>query len=67
MGEAGLKLVDRDDLILKRRMSAGSAVRPFDLLSSMIEAWPGLIVEKDTVRVVSREAALEYWIKRLKK
>lgn len=67
LGDAGLKLVNWDDLILTGRMGVGRVTRPLDLFTFMVRPLPGLIVEKDTVRVVSRDAALEYWLKRLQR
>jgi HEAT repeat protein len=60
----GLKMTDRGELTLKGRKSAGTPVRPIDLIW-MIEAWPGVILEKDSLRILPREKALEYWMKRL--
>ena len=67
LGDAGLKLIDREDLILTGRMGVGRVIRPLDLLTIMIKPSPGVTVEKDTFRIVSREAALEYWLKRLQR
>ncbi|HTF56734.1 MAG TPA: HEAT repeat domain-containing protein [Planctomycetota bacterium] len=65
LGDAGLKLVNREELILKGMMGTGRVIRSLDLLDTMLATLSGVIVEKDTVRVVPRDAALEYWAKRL--
>ena len=62
--EGGLKL-NRQDVIIQGRKSAGGVVKPIDLISSFIGPWPSIILEKDTVKVTSTEPALKYWSKRL--
>ena len=65
LSDSGLKLLNGDDLTLNGRMSAGRIIRPLNLLESLVvPAW-GLIVEKDSLRLVTRPAALEHWIQRL--
>jgi HEAT repeat protein len=65
LGDSGLRWINREDQLMTGRMGTGRVIRPLDLVKTLIQPLPWIILEKDELRIVSRESALLYWIQRL--